>query len=264
MASSVRPLWHRVTGRAKGAGSAARVDAAAADFDTRPSEAAARRLRQALSSVEAAAMAGFAAAVLLTLSVYLFGRQPGVTSTSVDPSWYTDQGHRTTILIGLNLAPLGVIAFLWFMAVIRRRLGEREDQLFATVFLGSGLAFGFLTITGAVSAALPTLIVHFGHRATPDPTTVALAHSLWFGLWAVSASRMVGVFIVATSTVGARFGAFPRWLSSFGLVLGAVLTITGAFAGPLDFLFPIWLVVVSLTLLVTRGDRRATSPSPIP
>ena len=67
---------------------------------------------------------------------------------------------------------------------------------------------------------------------------------------------------MATSTVGARFGAFPRWLSSFGLLLGAVLAITGAFAGPLDFLFPIWLVVVSLTLLVTRRDDRATSPRP--
>jgi hypothetical protein len=32
--------------------------------------------------------------------------------------------------------------------------------------------------------------------------------------------------------------------------------VTGAFAGPLDFLFPAWLVVVSVTVLVTRRTSR--------
>jgi hypothetical protein len=213
------------------------------------------RVRRALGSVEAAALAGIAAAVLFTLAAYLLARQPGVVSASTDRSWYADADHRFTVMVGLNLAPLGVIAFLWFMAVIRRRLGDREDRFFATVFLGSGLAFAMLVTTAAVAAATPTLVVRFGDQSTPDRTTVVVAHALWFGLWGVSASRLVGVFMVATSTVGLRFGAFPRWLSLFGLVLGAVLGITGAFVGPLDFLFPVWLIVVSSTLLLTRRGR---------
>ena len=80
---------------------------------------------------------------------------------------------------------LGVVALLWFMAVIRRWLGDREDQFFATVFLGSGIAFGLLTITAAVCAAAPTLVVQFGGVANLDHSTVALAHGLWFGLWGV-------------------------------------------------------------------------------
>jgi hypothetical protein len=92
------------------------------------------RVRQALSSVESAALAGVASALLLSVSVYLLGRQPGVRSSSGDPAWYADSGNRFTVFLGLNLAALGVVAFLWFMAVIRRRLGEREDQLLATVF----------------------------------------------------------------------------------------------------------------------------------
>ena len=39
------------------------------------------------------------------------------------------------------------------MAVIRHLLGERDDQFFATVFIGSGIAFGLLAITAAVCAA---------------------------------------------------------------------------------------------------------------
>ena len=211
------------------------------------------RVRQAFSSVEAAALAGVGAAVLLSLSVYLIGRQPGVGSSSANLAWYADSGNRFTVLLGLNLAPLGVIAFLWFMAVIRRHLGAREDQFFATVFFGSGIAFGLLTITAAVCAAAPTLVVHFGTESDLDNSTVALAHGLWFGFWGVSASRLVGVFMATTSTIGLRFNALPLWLARLGLVLGAVLGLTGAFAGPLDFLFPAWLTLVSFTLLFTAA-----------
>jgi hypothetical protein len=216
------------------------------------------RVRHALSSVESAALAGVGSAVLLSLAVYLLGRQPGVRSSSDDLTWYADSGNRFTVLLGLNLAALGVVGFLWFMAVIRRRLGEREDQFFATVFLGSGIAFGLLTITAAVCASAPTLVVHFGDEASLESSTVALAHGLWFGLWGVSASRMVGVFMAATSTIGMRFDALPRWLSRLGLVLGAILGLTGAFAGPLDFLFAVWLTFVSLTLLFAHRARSET------
>jgi hypothetical protein len=57
-------------------------------------------------------------------------------------------------------------------------------------------------------------------------------------------------------TIGIRFDALPQWLSRLGLVLGGLLGVTGAFAGPLDFLFPVWLTVVSLTLLFARRRRR--------
>src|SRR5258705_10732468 len=46
--------------------------------------------------------------------------------------------HSKTISLGLNLLPFAGIAFLWFIAVVRNRLGELEDRFFATVFLGSG------------------------------------------------------------------------------------------------------------------------------
>jgi hypothetical protein len=94
------------------------------------------RVRGALSSVESAALSGVGAAALLSIAVYLLQRQPGVGSSSDDLQWYADSTHRFTVFVGLNLAALGVVAFLWFMAVVRRRLGEREDQLLATVFPG--------------------------------------------------------------------------------------------------------------------------------
>jgi hypothetical protein len=210
-----------------------------------------------MASLEAAALAGAAAAVLLALSAFLLRRQPGVGSSSADLKWYSDSGNRLTVMFGLTVAPLGVVALLWFMAVIRRRLGDREDRFFATVFLGSGVAFAVLTMAAAVAAALPTLVVWSGDSAQPDRATLELARALWFGLFGICGSRLVGVFMAATSVVGFRFGAFPRWLSTFGTIVGVALGLTGAFAGPLDFLFPVWLLVVSLTLVVIGRTGRA-------
>ena len=59
-----------------------------------------------------------------------------------------------------------------------------------------------------------------------------------------------------TSTIGMRFGALPRWLGLLGYALAIVLFITGAFSGPLAEIFPVWLVIVSVTLLV--ASRRAS------
>jgi hypothetical protein len=53
------------------------------------------RLRRAFSSAEAAALSGLAAAGLLSLSVYLIGRQPGVRSATEDLAWYADAGNRS-------------------------------------------------------------------------------------------------------------------------------------------------------------------------
>ncbi len=219
------------------------------------------RARQALSFVQSGALEGLAAAILMTVSISLIERQPGVGAGSGDLSWYGDPDNRSTVVLGLEMGALGMVAFLWFMAVIRRRLAEREDQLHATVFLGSGIAFVILATTAAVCAAAPTLVVHFGGEESLSNSTVALAHGLWFGLWGIAASRFAGVFMAATSTLGLRFGALPTWLARLGFVLGVLLSITGAFAGPLGFLFPAWLALVTVTLLFSRRDRSTRADS---
>jgi hypothetical protein len=55
--------------------------------------------------------------------------------------WLTDPDRRNAVRVALNLVPFAGIAFLWFVGVIRSRLGAQEDQFLATVLLGSGLLF---------------------------------------------------------------------------------------------------------------------------
>ena len=85
-------------------------------------------------SLRAAGVAGLIFSVLVTISFVIFRTYPpdesGIPAEGRDP-W----------LVGLYLIPFAGVAFLWFLATLRRRIGRLEDQFFATVFLGSGLLF---------------------------------------------------------------------------------------------------------------------------
>ena len=73
-------------------------------------------------------------------------------------------GGWTTVNLALNLLPFAGIAFLWFIGVLRDRMGVREDRFFATVFLGSGLLFvAMLFVASAVASGMLML-----YRTTPD------------------------------------------------------------------------------------------------
>src|SRR5260370_37756620 len=64
-------------------------------------------------------------------------------------------GHASPVSIALSLVPFAGIAFLWFMDVLRDRLGHLEDQFFSTVFLGSGLLYlGLSLVSAALAQAL--------------------------------------------------------------------------------------------------------------
>ena len=73
------------------------------------------------------------------------------------------------MLIGaLTLASFSGIAFLWFVAVIRRRLGDHEDKFFSTVFFGSGIAYVVVWLAGAAAFAAPAVAM-----TTLDPEIIS-------------------------------------------------------------------------------------------
>ncbi len=67
--------------------------------------------------------------VLVRLAVPADPKDPGI--------WLADPTYRIWVRIALGLVTFTGIAFLWFMAVLRNRIGLLEDRFFATVFLGS-------------------------------------------------------------------------------------------------------------------------------
>ena len=157
--------------------------------------------------------------------------------------------------IGLNLIPFAGIAFLWFIGVIRDRIGAHEDRFFATVFLGSGLLFvGMLFVAAAVAGGL---IAGSSSSGSPGAGTLALGRNVTSLLLNVYTMRMAAVFTLTTVTIARRTAIVPRWLTVAGVATALVMLVGVGISPWVELLFPAWILAVSIDILADR--RQALS-----
>jgi hypothetical protein len=207
--------------------------------------------RSALRTPRAAAVAGIAFSVLLITSLVLL-RVSVPDNPAVAGGWLTDSGKRTAVAIGLNLIPFAGIAFLWFIGVIRDRIGAHEDRFFATVFLGSGLLFvGMLFVAAAVAGGL---IAGISSSGSPGAGTLALSRNVTSLLLNVYAMRMAAVFTLTTVTIARRTQIVSRWLTVAGIATALVLLVGVGISPWVELLFPAWILAVSIDIL-TDGPK---------
>ena len=209
-----------------------------------------------LETPRAAGVAGLAFAILFISSILLLRNSPSGTSTAAEiRAFYLGEHASRVSLVGVYLAPFSGIAFLWFIAVVRNLIGDREDRFFATVFLASGLLFvAMLFIAAGVGGAL-LAAVKFQHEPLPSGDTIVLVRSLAFGFLFIYAMRMAAVFMIVVSTIGMRLGVFPRWLVVTGYLAALVLILNVSYAALLTLVFPLWVAAVSIVIL--RANRPA-------
>jgi hypothetical protein len=221
---------------------------------------AAVEARTAIRSPRAAAVAGIVFAVLLAVALALV-RKAAPSDPKAAGDWLADGSRRKAVVVALNLLPFAGIAFLWFIGVVRDRMGEGEDRFFTTVFLGSGLLFVAMMLAAAAAAG--------GLMFTADDTAIAASQP---GIWAfgrritntllnVYAMRMAAVFTTATTTLAVRLRLIPRWLAVVGYLAAAALLLTVGLIPWLELLFPAWVFVFSVHILVVTMRAGAASPT---
>jgi hypothetical protein len=207
-----------------------------------------------LTTPRAAGVAGIVFAVLFALA-FLFLRQSLGRALDTETVLRNVTGSGSTLaLAGLYIVPFAGIAFLWFIAVVRDRIGEREDKFFATVFLGSGLLF--VAMLFAAAAVLGGLVAgnRFGTASPTNLATVGFARSVGYSFLFVYAAKVAGVFTLATSNIMRRSG-WPRWTSLSGFATAAVLILSITFFEPIVMLFAVWVAAISVYVLVTGGKQ---------
>jgi hypothetical protein len=168
-------------------------------------------------------------------------------------SLQVDAQRRSLIRLSLHLVPFAGIAFLWFIGVIRDQLGNVEDRLFSTVFLGSGLLFLAMLFVGAVLSS-GLLAMFAGPSVNAD--LFAYGRNATQTLISVYAMRMAAVFTISVSTVGLRTSAMPRWVSYIGYLVALILLVAAGEHRWFQLLFPAWVLLVSVVILVTRPPSR--------
>lgn len=198
-----------------------------------------------LRTPRAAALAGIIFSVLMIIALVLL-RISVPARPSETGAWLTDSGKRAAVAVALNLVPFAGIAFLWFIGVVRDRIGEREDRFFASVFLGSGLLFvAMLFVAAAVSGGLIADVA----SGRPDTSTLALARNITGGLLNVYSMRMAAVFTMTTVTIARRTKIVSRWLATAGLVCAVVLLIGIGISPWAELVFPAWIMALSVEIL---------------
>jgi hypothetical protein len=214
--------------------------------------------RQKLKSPRAAAIAGILFAVLYTTSLMLIR-----ISVPTDPSGSTDwlETHYTLVSLGLNLVPFAGIAFLWFIGVIRDRLGEQEDRLFATVLLGSGLLFLAMTFTGAALAGGILNSYLIKASALIESGVYLFGREVVFQIINIYAIRMAGVFMISLGTIWLRTGLMHRGWAFVTYALALVLLLSTSFAPWVPLFFPGWVFAVSIYFLIQNYRHRGQETS---
>ncbi len=202
-----------------------------------------------LRTPRAAAVAGILFSVLL-LAVFVLIRR-SVPHDPLEPgAWLT--GGTTEVTVALNLVPFAGIAFLWFVGVLRSKLGAREDQFFATVFFGSALLL--LSMLFAAAAVVGAIVLAF--HAAPEillrSATFHFGRGLAYGMINVYLVKTAAVFMITTSTIGVYTRFMPRWLALGGYLVAAMLLVGSYFIDWSLMVFPLWVLLVSICILIDR------------
>jgi hypothetical protein len=204
---------------------------------------------QAITAPRAGAVAGILFAALFGISVVLI--RLSVPTNSADASAWT-ASTLSRAALALRLIPYAGIFFLWYVGVIRDRLGAAEDKFFATVTLGSGLVFLALTLAScAVAAGLLDSLLTGGSQALPLGVYL-LVRSVVDQAFNTYAVKMASVFMLSLGTLWRSTGVMPRPLSYLTYLLALVMLVAFSRSLWLLLIFPAWVLLVSVYILINN------------
>jgi hypothetical protein len=214
------------------------------------------------AQVESAALAGIVYSVLAVISISIVFRVPNASTEEEWSDWIGQPRHRRMLLVGLTLASIAAVAFLWFVAVVRRRVGEREDQFYATVFLGSALVSVAIWLV-AISSITALAVAGVGGRGAVGLDTARFARGFTFSLLLVAGPRVQALFVASTSTIFLRTKIVPKWLAYLGYAAAVVMTVVPVVTSPLGLGLPSFVLVSSAVILFVTEIRTA-EPGRVP
>jgi len=211
--------------------------------------------RARLGSIQAAATAGLVAAIGWVYALVRLLDGPRVEASEDEIlRYYSDPDTGWATLFVLQVLFVATAGFLWFVGVIRNRIGAGSPKLFDTVFFGGGILLAGLMFVGSAALAAPFVLAGNG-GVDVDPGAAAMARSFAYVILGVFTPRIAALFVFSSSTLGLRTGVLPRWLVVVGYLLGILLLVDVTISAPGVYAFPSWIALVSVVLVFHRHPR---------
>ena len=135
-------------------------------------------------------------------------------------------------------------------------LGDREDQFFATVFLGSAIVYVAIWLVGAALLAAPAAALLVDDAASVTSGTASLTTGFASALMLIVGPRVQAVFLFSSATLIRRTDRLPNWLAYLGYATGVILFTVPLVSDPVGVGLPLWVLIVSVRMLADRSDQR--------
>jgi len=208
------------------------------------------QIQRQIRSPRSAAVAGIIFSLLMIASMILISTITSVTLSDISRDWL--ETRVDTASLALGLVPFAGIAFLWFTGVIRDHVGDREDRFFATVFLGSGIAFVVLLFIWA--ATIGAIFGSFALAADilVDNDIFIFGFAFMNQIISNYTLRMAGVYMLSISTLWTRTSVMPRWLTIITYIVALGFLFFAGISREARFIFPVWVFLVSVYILIVN------------
>jgi hypothetical protein len=124
--------------------------------------------------------------------------------------------------------------------------------------MAAGLLFLCMMFVGSAAAGAVALLGAFEVTPLPAPEVARALAAVGYGLMFVFGVRMAGMYMITTIGMAVAAGLLPRWLAVIGYLAAAFLLVSTTYHPLVLLVFPAWVVVVSVVLLLRAG--RSTAP----
>jgi hypothetical protein len=214
-----------------------------------------KKLRR-LTTPRAAAVVGILFSLLFSTSLVLLR-----SAIPEDPAAGMDwiQAGASQIALALKLMPFAGIAFIWFIGVMRDRMGEYEDRFFSAVFYGSGLLFLCMVFVSTAIAGGILATAHFIEDTTLQSQALYFGRAVMFQISNIYALRMAGVFMISLGTIWWRTGLMPRWLALITYLLAVTLLLVISRSLWITLVFPAWVAIIEVYALLANRKKAIQS-----
>jgi len=210
-------------------------------------------IQRKVRSPRSAAFAGIGYSILMITGMIIITSISRVKLEDITLELLDSWSRKASLVI--LIVPFAGIAFLWFTGVIRDQLGELEDRFFATLFYGSGIIqVVLLFIWGAIFGAVMVARA-MTSAGLIDSDIYIFGFALMNEIIGNYALRMAGVYMTAINSLWSKTGLMPRWLTIVTYLLAIGFLVGAERIREARFIFPVWVFVVSIYILILNFRR---------